>query len=160
MQKHSTGFLAASRAHLTPMRLLACSVLLASTAAFAAPTAGVRGDWQTTTNSIVQIAPCGAQVCLTVVRLAPTAPETTDRQNPDAALRNRALCGLTVGTGFAQSDPNHLTDGYLYDPRTGHTYRGTITADGNTLHLHGYVGISLFGRSETWHRVATVPACK
>jgi uncharacterized protein (DUF2147 family) len=141
------------------MRFLACSLVLASAAALAAPTQGVRGDWQTTTNSIVRIAPCGAKVCLTIVRLSSDAPETTDQQNPNAALRHRALCGLVVGYDFLQSDPNHLTDGRLYDPKTGHTYSGLITANGNTLNLHGYVGISLFGHSETWHRVDSVPAC-
>src|SRR5580692_8588174 len=120
------------------MRLLACSLLFVSTSALATPAAGVRGDWQTPTDSIVRVAPCGPRVCLTVVRLSPTAPETTDQQNPDAALRNRHLCGLTVGTGFQQSDTAHLTDGQLYDPKSGHTYRGSITSEGDTLHLRGY----------------------
>jgi uncharacterized protein (DUF2147 family) len=143
------------------MRLLSLTLLFATTA-LAAPTTSVLGDWQTPTNSIVRIAHCGTStdVCLTVVKLSPTAPETTDNQNPDAALRNRRLCGLTVGTGFHPSDPNDLTDGHLYDPKSGHTYRGTITAAGDTLHLHGYIGISLFGRSETWHRVPTITPCK
>lgn len=142
------------------MRLLPCLVLLATTTALAAPTPGVRGDWKTPTSSIVRIAPCGSDVCLTVIKLSPTAPETTDQQNPDAALRSRSLCGLTVGTGFRQLDPEHLADGHLYDPKTGHTYRGTITAAGDTLKLHGYIGISLFGRTETWHRVPTTTACR
>ena len=140
------------------MRLLPCLVLLATTTALAAPTPGVRGDWKTPTSSIVRIAPCGSDVCLTVIKLSPTAPETTDQQNPDAALRSRSLCGLTVGTGFRQLDPEHLADGHLYDPKTGHTYRGTITAAGDTLKLHGYIGISLFGRTETWYRVPTTTA--
>jgi len=142
------------------MRFLACSLLLASAASLATPTQGVRGDWQTPIGSIVRIAPCGAQVCLTVVQLSPNAPETTDQQNPNPALRHRALCGLVVGTGFVQSDPNHLTEGHLYDPKSGHTYSGLITANGDTLNLHGYLGISLFGRSETWHRVDSVSACQ
>jgi uncharacterized protein (DUF2147 family) len=67
---------------------------------------------------------------------------------------------LVVGTGFVQSDPNHLTEGHLYDPKSGHTYSGLITANGDTLNLHGYLGISLFGRSETWHRIDSVSACQ
>ena len=139
------------------MRLLPWLILFAPTAALAAaPTSGVRGDWKTTTNSIVRIAPCSTgnpTMCLTVVRLPPDAPESNDDQNPDASLRKRPICGLTIGTGFHQNDPNHLTDGHLYDPKTGHTYKGTIAAQGDTLDLHGYIGISVFGRSETWHRV-------
>jgi uncharacterized protein (DUF2147 family) len=142
------------------MRLLPCLILLATTTALAAPTNGVLGDWKTTTDSIVRVAPCGSEVCLTVIKLSPSAPATTDQQNPDDTHRDRPLCGLQVGTGFRQIDPAHLADGHLYDPKTGHTYRGTITAAGDTLQLHGYIGISLFGRSETWHRVPTLPvAC-
>jgi uncharacterized protein (DUF2147 family) len=144
--------------HPTP--LFATLLLLAA----AAPASTVLGDWQTATNSIVRVAPCNSAgdhlLCLTVVRLSPTAPETTDKQNPNAALRNRRLCGLVVGTGFHEPDPEHLTDGHLYDPESGHTYQGTLTAAADTLHLRGYIGISLFGRSETWHRVPAVTACK
>jgi uncharacterized protein (DUF2147 family) len=135
-------------------------LLLLLTTATTIPPTTILGDWQTPTHSIVRIAPCGPSICLTVVKLSPTAPETTDNQNPDTALRNRRLCGLTVGTGFHPTDPNNLTDGHLYDPTSGHTYKGVITAAGDTLHLHGYLGISLFGRTETWHRVPTLPACR
>jgi uncharacterized protein (DUF2147 family) len=146
------------------MRLLPSLLLFATTTALAASTTGVRGDWQTTTNSIVRVEPCTPSstdqtVCLTIIKLSPTAPETTDKQNPDASLRNRSLCGLDIGTGFHQTDADHLTDGHLYDPKTGHTYRGTITAAGDTLQLHGYIGISLFGRTETWHRAPTTTPC-
>ena len=144
--------------------LLSLTVFLAasalSTSAFAAPPNGVLGDWKTTTGSIVRIEPCGSAVCLTVVKLPPTAPERTDQQNPNANLRSRPLCDLVVGDNFEQLDPSHLTDGKLYDPKSGHTYKGTITAAGDTLHLHGYIGISLFGRTETWHRVPAVTACR
>ena len=146
------------------MRLQFCLFLLATTTALAAPTTGIGGDWTTTTSSIVRVEPCTPSsadqtVCLTIIKLSPTAPETTDKQNPDVSLRNRPLCGLVIGTGFHPTDADHLTDGHLYDPKTGRTYRGTITAAGDTLQLHGYIGISLFGRTEIWHRATTTTPC-
>ena len=151
------------------MRLLSCLLLLTCATAFAAAPATVMGDWTTPDHSIVRIAPCGsgtasAPICLTVVKISPTAApgsngKLTDQQNPDASLRYRALCGLIIGNGFQQSDANHLTGGKLYDPKTGHTYSGTIASDGDTLHLHGFVGISLFGRTEIWHRSPTITPC-
>jgi uncharacterized protein (DUF2147 family) len=93
------------------------------------------------------------------VRLPPSPPHTTDIYNPDAAQRNRPLCGLTLGTGFHADDPSHLSGGHLYDPQSGHDYRGLIYAQGDTLHLRGYIGFSLFGRSETWQRTVPVAAC-
>ncbi len=138
---------------------LAVLVLLASATALAAPATGTAGDWKTPTGSVIRVAPCGASVCLTVVKLPPDAPSTTDGQNPDANLRKRPLCGLVIGTGFHQDDAQHLSGGHLYDPKSGHTYRGTISAESDSLHLRGYIGISLFGRSETWKRVPAVQAC-
>ena len=44
--------------------------------------------------------------------------------------------------------------GMIYDPNSGNTYKGTMRlVDRNTLKLRGYIGISLFGRSDTWTRV-------
>jgi uncharacterized protein (DUF2147 family) len=152
------------------MRRLALLLVLAAAPALAA-TPAFLGDWQTPTDAIVRIAPCtaphttaDAALCLTVVRVSPTAPlgpngRPTDLKNPDLTLRNRSLCGLVIGTGFQATDPAHLTGGHLYDPESGHTYQGTITAAGDTLHLRGYIGIPLFGRSETWRRSRDVPAC-
>jgi uncharacterized protein (DUF2147 family) len=162
------------------MRLFASLLLAAAPALAAIPalaaTPTVLGDWQTPIDAIVRIAPCtaahttaNAALCLTVVRVSPTAPlgpngRPTDLQNPDPTLRSRALCGLVIGTGFHPTDPDHLTGGYLYDPNTGHTYHGTIAHEGSapadTLHLRGYIGISLFGRTETWRRSPTVTPCQ
>ncbi len=152
------------------MRRFALLLVLAAAPALAASSAFV-GDWQTPDDAIVRIAPCTAShttantdLCLTVVRVAPSAPlgpdgRATDLKNPDPTLRSRPICGLVIGTGFQATDPTHLTGGHLYDPESGHTYQGTITADGDRLHLRGYIGIPLFGRSESWRRSRTVPAC-
>jgi uncharacterized protein (DUF2147 family) len=135
-------------------------VLLISAIALAAPASNTTGDWQSPIGSVVRIQPCGSGVCLVLVKLPSKSPETTDSKNPSASLRTRALCGLVIGTGFHQTDASHLSGGLLYDPKTGHTYRGKIAAVGDRLDLRGYIGIPAFGRSETWKRVPAVAACK
>jgi len=76
-----------------------------------------------------------------------------DDRNPDAALRNRRLQGLTIMTGFQFDGGRRWTGGRVYDPNTGKTYKCTVTLlDANTLKIRGYIGVSLFGRSETWTR--------
>ncbi len=122
--------------------------------------AGVMGDWKGPTGSVVRIEACGSAVCAKIVKLPPNPPSTMDAHNPDAALRNRPLCGLNIGTGFTRTDDGHLEGGRIYDPVSGKSYKGTITADGDEMKLRGYIGVSLFGRSETWQRVARVEACK
>ena len=153
------------------MRRLALLFALFAAPALAA-TPAYLGDWQTPRDAIVRVAPCtaphsiaDAAICLTIVRVSPTAPlgpngRPTDLKNPNPTLQSRPLCGLVIGTGFQATDPDHLSGGNLYDPESGHTYQGTITAAGDALHLRGYIGIPLFGRSETWHRSPVISACK
>jgi uncharacterized protein (DUF2147 family) len=80
-------------------------------------------------------------------------PSRLDVENPDKALRSRALRGLTILTGFTADSVNRWTGGRVYDPNSGKTYKGTLTLiDSDTLKLRGFIGISLFGRTEFWRR--------
>jgi uncharacterized protein (DUF2147 family) len=122
--------------------------------ALTAQAGSVLGTWQDPTGSVIRIDRCGTEVCLWIVALGPTAPSTADIHNPDPGARMRALCGLKIGSGFTLRDAGHASGGSLYDPKTGKTYHGMMSAENGNLELRGYVGISLFGRSETWKRPA------
>lgn len=113
---------------------------------------GVLGDWTEPTGSVIRVGHCGSDVCMWIVTISKQAPATTDVFNPDPRLRSRSLCGLKIGTGFNLRAPGHATGGTLYDPKTGKTYNGMITSKGSTLQLRGYIGIPLFGVSQTWTR--------
>lgn len=136
------------------MRSLACAGLLLCLASLRlrAQSSGVMGDWRDPTGSVIHIGPCGAEVCLWITFLNPTAPSPNDIHNPDSGQRGRALCGLKIGSGFTLRGPDRAAGGTLYDPKTGKTYRGGMTAVGTKLELRGYAGIPLFGQSQTWTR--------
>jgi len=82
-----------------------------------------------------------------------TGKPKTDKNNPDEALRTRPELGLELLKDFVYDENNVYDDGTIYDPKSGKTYSCKMTLDGNSLKIRGYVGISLFGRSETWTRV-------
>ena len=88
----------------------------------------------------------------------PLDPETgekkLDKNNPDPTLRKRKRLGLRVLQDFVSNGSGYWDSGTIYDPETGTTYNCKITMKNkNTLDIRGFVGVSVFGRTDTWKRV-------
>lgn len=98
---------------------------------------------------------CGSIHWLLHPVTATGVPEA-DILNKDNHLRGRRVCGMPLLGGFVAEAPNRWSNGWIYNPDDGETYRSVITLghDG-TLHVQGYVGFALFGKSEIWTRPAT-----
>ena len=77
----------------------------------------------------------------------------TDKENPDAKLKNRKLEGLVILEGLEYDEDNEYEDGEIYDPKSGKTYSANAELKGDKLDLRGYIGISLIGRTSTWERI-------
>lgn len=76
-----------------------------------------------------------------------------DGNNPDKAKRSNPIIGLLMLTGFKFDGDDEWKGGDIYDPESAKTYSSYLyLKDKNTLKVRGYVGISLFGRTETWTR--------
>ena len=77
-----------------------------------------------------------------------------DINNPDAAKRTQPIMGLMLLTAFKYVGDNEWEDGHIYDPEEGKTYSCNMELkdDGKTLHVRGYIGISLVGRTDVWTR--------
>ncbi|TYO91548.1 DUF2147 domain-containing protein [Oceanicella actignis] len=117
------------------------------------------GEWLVESGSaIVRIAPCaGESACGAIVWLARPKDESgaprTDAANPDPALRERPLCGMTFLSGFSREKPGVWTGGQIYNAEDGETYSARMEVrDDGKLHLRGYVGLPIFGKSQTWTR--------
>lgn len=123
------------------------------------PPTGLFGTWRTPAGDSVATEPCPSGLCLRVVALSPNAPGNRDENNPDAALRNRPICKLEIGSGFTP-EGDHAAGGHIYDPMSGKTYKATLKlTNPDTLDLRGYIGISAFGRTETWRRTQLTNPC-
>jgi uncharacterized protein (DUF2147 family) len=66
--------------------------------------------------------------------------------------------GLQIIRGMkpdSDSSENKYTGGTILDPRDGHVYDAmmTLTPDGQTLVVRGFLGFSLLGRNEYWTRL-------
>jgi uncharacterized protein (DUF2147 family) len=83
-----------------------------------------------------------------------TGGDTKDVKNPDAKLRDREVIGLVILNNFVFDGDDTWEDGTIYDPREGKTYSCNITQKGkDKINVRGFVGISMFGRTEVWTRI-------
>lgn len=110
----------------------------------------------------VEIAPCDERrsepLCGKIVWLENPDDEgggpRLDTENPDQAQRGQLVIGTTVLRGLVRSGPGLWTDGTIYNPDDGKTYRARVTVvDPSTVHVRVYVLLPLFGETKVWTRV-------
>jgi len=66
--------------------------------------------------------------------------------------KNKPILGMIILFGL-KKDGNEWNGGKILDPKSGKIYKCYISLkDKNTLKLRGYIGFSLFGRTEYWQR--------
>ena len=75
-----------------------------------------------------------------------------DIKNPIKNLQNEDIVGLVFLTKFVCDDEVYK-GGEIYDPESGKTYNCKMNLDGNKLKVRGYIGISLFGRTEYFEQI-------
>lgn len=111
----------------------------------------ILGIWITPEQERIQIFKSGARYYGKPVVQPGMAPRL-DVNNSDPTKRNRSLADVMILENFIYED-GEWSKGKIYDPKNGKTYRCVIRLQGDReIIIRGYVGISLFGRSETWTR--------
>ena len=131
----------------------------------AAPAAGQdqspAGTWRTIDDktgqakAIVAIASVNGELQGTIEKIfVPPAPE----ENPLCTRcadqrRNKPVVGMQILWGLKRHGSEY-TGGWVLNPEDGKTYRAKLRLvdGGRKLEVRGFVGLSLFGRTQTWIR--------
>ena len=119
------------------------------------------GAWKTIDDatgkpkSIVRITDNGGVLQGKIEKLF-RSPE--ENQNPvcdkcTGANKDQPIIGLTILTGL-KKDGKEWTGGEITDPASGKVYKSKaeLAEGGSKLQVRGYVGVPMFGRSQTWVR--------
>jgi uncharacterized protein (DUF2147 family) len=112
-----------------------------------ATAATVEGRWLIEDgDAVIRIAPCGSTLCGLIVGIGTFSPDGS----PPKDNFGRSQCGLEIIHALVQSEPGRWF-GTITNPEDGRTYKTRLSLDdGGRLRLRGYLGIPLFGSTQTW----------
>lgn len=65
-------------------------------------------------------------------------------------FKNKPIQNMVIIWGLKKGNNNDWLDGKILDPQTGTIYRAKLQFEGDKLHVRGYIGVSLLGRTQTW----------
>lgn len=138
--------------------IVAAAAALASASAMAATPTGL---WKTiddntgNARSLIRITQVNGEYNGTIEKLFRTPDQD---QNPkcdkcEGPLKDKPITGMTILTGLRQ-DGDEFANGKILDPENGKVYSSKASLDdsGKKLEVRGFIGVSLFGRSQTWVR--------
>jgi len=121
----------------------------------------VQGVWMIEDEVALAVAPCGGDaLCGRIVWLRTPRDDAgrpkRDAMNPDAALRDRPLCGVAVLDGLlpVPDEPGRWSAGSFYDPRDGRSYGLAATrVSADVLMARVYIGMPFLGVNQTLLRI-------
>ena len=132
---------------------------LLSTSVFAVSLNGTQ--WQTIDDktgekkAVIQLTESGGKVSGKIIKVLNKEKADALCTKCPGSLKNKPVEGLQILSGLKADGNNQWSDGKLVDPASGKTYSGklTLSDNGQSLKLRGFVGTPVFGRSQTWQRI-------
>jgi uncharacterized protein (DUF2147 family) len=135
--------------------IITCFVLVLTIASHAQSSSDIVGKWTTIDDetgqakSIVEIFKKSDGKYYGKILKLLQKPENDNCVNCKDDRKNKPLLGLEIIRNL-KKEGNEFTSGTITDPKTGKTYKCTITRNGEKLNVRGYIGFSLIGRTQTW----------
>lgn len=140
--------------------MLAMLILLSAGGAYA-DTASPAGVWRTIDDkskkerSVIRITESGGEFRGVVEKLFDEPGEDPAHlcKECKGERKDKPIIGMTILWGL-KKDGDGWGGGEILDPKNGKIYRAkmSLSEDGNSLNVRGFIGISLIGRSQVWHR--------
>ena len=118
------------------------------------------GLWKTiddATNkprSLIRISDKNGELIATIEKgLLPTDSPIDVCEQCTGERKNKPLIGMVIMDGM-KAKGDVYEGGHIVDPDNGEFYKCKIKLDatGNKLEVRGFIGVSLFGRSQIWMR--------
>lgn len=141
------------------MNRLAFFILFLISIATTAQSHSVIGKWKTIDDetgkplSIVEVFEKNHKVYGKVLEILNSANRNRVCEKCSGEDSNKPILGLTVIKGLTKVG-NEYTKGKILDPKNGKLYSCYITLENqDKLKVRGYIGISLFGRTQYWIRM-------
>jgi uncharacterized protein (DUF2147 family) len=118
----------------------------------------VLGKWKTIDDetgqakSIVEVYERSGKVYGKIVEILNPEKRNAVCTKCKGADKNAPILGLIIIKGLVK-DGDEYNDGKILDPLKGEEYKCLIELDGkDKLKVRGFVGVSLFGRTQYWFR--------
>ncbi|MGE3919592.1 MAG: DUF2147 domain-containing protein [Gammaproteobacteria bacterium] len=118
------------------------------------------GTWTTIDDksgkprAVVEIVDNGGVISGTIVKTYPEPGDTPTCEKCPGKFKNQNIVGLQFLWGLKPKGENKWAGGHILDPKIGEIYscQITLSKDGNKLNVRGFIGFSLLGRTQVWHR--------
>jgi uncharacterized protein (DUF2147 family) len=108
-------------------------------------------------KSIVRIAPQGKEIVGVVEKILDPKGQNAKCIKCPEPMKDQPILGMTILRRLATQadDPSVWTGGEILDPENGKFYKVQIKVinNGKNLEVRGYIGMPMFGRTQTWVRL-------
>jgi uncharacterized protein (DUF2147 family) len=106
-------------------------------------------------KSLVRVSESNGQLQITIEKLF---REPGEEPNPlcdkcQGEKKNKPVIGMQIGSGL-KKDGDVWSGGEILDPQNGKTYKCKVWLEdkGKKLHVRGFIGVSVLGRTQVWLR--------
>jgi uncharacterized protein (DUF2147 family) len=147
---------------LGSLAALAVSLLLGVLPAFAAEIASPLGRWQmiddetNTPRGIVEVTQVNGELQGRFVEAYPRRGEDPNAVcfKCEGERKDKPIVGMVILWGLEPTGAD-WSGGHILDPTKGKVYQATLTLieGGDKVRVRGFIGLSLFGRTQTWVRL-------